>query len=298
MLGIEASARHYWRNGYALYRSWRGRRYYRRIARTISNDIFCVTIAGREFRFLTVDDFSKFHFFKTAGAPSGAIREEGLTRELTRLLPQSRCFADVGANVGYYSCIAAGLNPDLDICAFELDSLNVARMRQNIALNECRNIELVHAAVTDRGGEVTYERPPENDAMPCSTLTIAPPLFDRIAERRERVRAITLDEFFLARGILPDLVKIDVEGAEVEVLRGMEVIIRRARPTIFVEVHGVALPRFGHSPTDVVTFLRRHDYALYHVEDHRSGGNTAVLPLAAERSHDDLVLVIARPIPA
>ena len=291
---METLGRYVWRNIYAAYRTRRAAHLYRATGRTIRQDVFSVDVAGRTFRFLTTDDFSKFHFFVTDAGGEKA-REVGLTQELCKLLPRAKCFADVGANVGYYSCIAAGVNPAVSVYAFELDGLNVDRMRRNIELNGSKNIEIVHAAVTDAPGEVVYIRPPENNDMPCSTLTIAPQSFDRIGAREERVPAVTLDGFFLSRGAAPDVVKIDVEGAEFHVLRGMTKLIERHRPTIFVELHAVALPKFGHSIAEVIRFLRSWNYDLYHVEDHRRGADVRITPIPADGPVDHLVLVAARP---
>jgi len=293
LLRIENPARQIWRNVYAARNSWRGSRTYRRIGRTIDRDVFVARVGNKEVRFLTVDAFSKFHFFASKGSTEGA-REQGLTAQLSARLQSARCFADVGAHVGYFTCIASALNPALKVFAFELDRLNADRLRENVRLNGCTNVEIVHAAVTESSGEITYARPPEAADMPYSTLTIAPPSFHRVGVGEERVAAISLDDFFRDRGVMPDIVKIDVEGAEYSVLRGMEQLIRSAAPTIFIELHPAALPRFGHSVANIVSFLSRHGYELCQIPDHRSGSRTDLIPVEDDRL-ENLALLVALP---
>jgi hypothetical protein len=59
-----------------------------------------------------------------------------------------------------------------------------------------------------------------------------------------------------------DIVQIDVEGAEWEVLRGMENLLTRDRPTLLIELHGPLLPRFGTTKADFLRWLGDRDYDI------------------------------------
>lgn len=67
----------------------------------------------------------------------------------------------------------------------------------------------------------------------------------------------------------PSIVKIDVEGAELSVLKGMQATIERRTPTLFIEVHPDLLRRFGHRQSQVLEMLKNHGYKLTKAEDHR-----------------------------
>jgi hypothetical protein len=69
------------------------------------------------------------------------------------------------------------------------------------------------------------------------------------------------------------VLKIDVEGAEMRVLRGMQRLIERARPTLFLELHPPALPLFGNSVREILGFLGERGYSVHELEDLRGMGS-------------------------
>jgi hypothetical protein len=71
----------------------------------------------------------------------------------------------------------------------------------------------------------------------------------------------------------PSIVKLDVEGAELSVLRGMKVTIKRCTPILFIEVHPGLLRQFGHQQSQVLDLLKSHGYRLTKAEDHREDSN-------------------------
>lgn len=83
-----------------------------------------------------------------------------------------------------------------------------------------------------------------------------------------RVRAITLDAYCGRTGVWPDLLKIDVEGAELQVLHGATGILSRPlAPAVLFECLAVTYKRFGYSPQDVIDFLRAFGYRIYRLAE-------------------------------
>jgi hypothetical protein len=83
------------------------------------------------------------------------------------------------------------------------------------------------------------------------------------------VAAITLDVFFQNKYIKPDVVKIDVEGAETKVLRGMTRLLRNYNPTLFLEIHPLNLPLYKSSVSAILMLLMENEYKVFEIDDMR-----------------------------
>ncbi len=123
------------------------------------------------------------------------------------------------------------------IVAFEPLHSTANLLRRNLKLNHIDNVEVIEKALSDRNGPATfylYEGNEMNSLLPTHMS------FDRDNEESHGntiVETVRLDDYNFS----PDLVKIDVEGAELDVLKGMKETIRRTRPILLVEVHVKAL---------------------------------------------------------
>lgn len=173
-----------------------------------------------------------FRFFRKFGHSAGA----SLLERLRRIRGQPRRIVDIGANIGEISLYFSRSLPEAKILAVEASSENVAEFERNRALQtfETGNLELMHAAVADRAGDIEITI----GAGDMNTILVeegVKRLRDRGTTGVERVRAVTLDTVIEAAGGGPvDLMKIDIEGAEP--LLG-DALVRHADSirTIFVE---------------------------------------------------------------
>jgi FkbM family methyltransferase len=134
---------------------------------------------------------------------------------------------DIGANVGYFSLLAAVLTgPDGKVAAFEPLPRNIHYLKRHIQLNCLGNIEVIEAAVSDREGQAHFN-------LGASSA------MGHIADEGEiEVQIVALDPL-LDEGRLPppDVIKIDVEGAEYEVLQGARKLLADHRPLLFLDTH-------------------------------------------------------------
>jgi FkbM family methyltransferase len=159
--------------------------------------------------------------------------EQELLMRLTR--PGDVVF-DIGANVGFYTLLAAHLVGDRgSVVAFEPAARNVGYLRRHLELNALTNVRVLEAAVGDRVGTAVFETGPTFS----EGRLVAD---DSPGPGQCRIGLVTLDDL-LARGEvpLPKLLKIDVEGAEYAVLRGAVNLLERARPEILLSTHTTAV---------------------------------------------------------
>ncbi len=141
-------------------------------------------------------------------------------------------FVDVGANVGYFSLLAArAVGADGQVVAIEAVSELAEAIRANALLNQLDNISVVEAAASDTVGEVELMLAEHPGGATISAADTPPDLVGR-----RRVRTVTIDGLVAAGDLpAPAMVKIDVEGAEFPVLDGMADLLARHRPAVLCE---------------------------------------------------------------
>jgi FkbM family methyltransferase len=155
---------------------------------------------------------------------------------------------DLGANVGFYTLIAAARSGSTGrVYAFEPLPRNVAFLRQHLHYkpSDAADVEVIEAAVSDIEGTAAFQESPS-------------PAMGRLMETGGlQVKTVTLDEMVLDRGLpAPDVIKIDVEGGEKRVLDGAIKTLGRAHPVIFLATHG------SRAHAECCSLLRTLGYGL------------------------------------
>ena len=190
-----------------------------------------------------------FRMYATANDDQFLIEDEREYRLLEFALNQRLgCVYDIGANVGlhtlFYSHVADR------VVAFEPAPAAFARLSDNIRLNNRTNITTMNVALSDRTATLDFL---DNGVGQTGTLITSATHAQGF--RKIQVPAHRLDDLDLPA---PDLLKIDCEGAEMQVLRGAEATLRKHRPKVHLEVH----PLLGVSEDEVRAFLTGVGYAI------------------------------------
>lgn len=206
---------------------------------------FAVPMAGRFIRFvsrLVVGKRGKImrgvgaglNFDATGGFPGYILgtTEPQEQRILARLLKPGETFYDVGANIGFYSTLAGRLTgPSGRVYAFEPFPESAASARRNAEMNDFDHVQVIEAAVTREDQIISLaigESPAHHSTAHAEN-----------GEKSLKVRATSIDSFSQESASQPDIIMIDVEGAEMDVLHGMIGTIRSCKPTILCEVHWI-----------------------------------------------------------
>jgi len=157
---------------------------------------------------------------------------------LRKYLRPGMAVYDIGANIGFFSLLAARLvGATGRVTAFEADPEIAARLGENVARNQGGPISVEGKAVWSSSSPVLFARA-DAEVSPDRGLGH---VIDNAAERSApgtiRVEAVSVDEY-VGKSAAPDFIKCDVEGAEVEVFRGAEKLLSERQPIILCEMHG------------------------------------------------------------
>lgn len=134
---------------------------------------------------------------------------------------------DIGANVGFYTILASRLVGKAGhVYAFEPAPENMAFLQKHLAINSIRNVTTFDCAVTNSVGTISFEEGSNR-------------FLGHVSPRGNIVvKATSLDHLFLNSEILlPNVIKMDIEGTELDALRGAEKVLEQCAPIIFLATH-------------------------------------------------------------
>jgi FkbM family methyltransferase len=192
----------------------------------------------------------------------GGIREPLQTQLAMREIGRGDVALDIGAHIGYYTLIFAKLVGDEGkVFAFEPDPDNFALLERNIRANGYRNVILERKAVSNLTGRVRLYLSEESSGGHT--------LFAYHDRRQQlEVDAVRLDDYFKHYTGRIDYIKMDIEGAEAEAIRGMPNLLRTHETlklvTEFAPHH---IKMSGIEPEEFLKMLARHGFELYNVNE-------------------------------
>jgi FkbM family methyltransferase len=213
--------------------------------------------------------------------------EEATTRCLERHLGPDDVFLDIGANLGFYTMLAATLTSGGHVHAFEPHPGLLAHLRESCLLNNLSDIVTVAPyAVSGRDGEtLTLHLPRNAEHLGIASLYPHEYLDDGPSVS---VPTTTIDTYLAMHTAPGDcVVKIDVEGAELEVLKGMKRLLTAARARLLIvemspsriqleDGHPVERHQGAATPSDIEQYLGSFGYAPFEIS--RTGELAGALP--------------------
>ena len=181
---------------------------------------------------------------------------------LQRILKPGMTFVDAGANMGLYSVFAARrIGPRGTVLAIEPSGREFEILLKNAKLNALSNLRTIHKALSDRVSEVELSVAPLGKS---GHNTLGAFAYDTQLDHRERVQTEKLDDIVHSEGLgHVDLIKMDIEGAEVAALRGAAETLNKFKPVLLIELSDRALQHQGAKSAEVLALLEQHGYRIY-----------------------------------
>jgi FkbM family methyltransferase len=136
---------------------------------------------------------------------------------------------DIGAHVGFYTLLGSVLVGGRgQVVAFEPVPRNLSYLKKHLQINSVSNVEVVEAAVSDRHGHVRLSSGPSSSMWHID------------AQGDLEVQAVSLDELVLSEKLPPpDVIKMDIEGAEFLALNGSARVVKEFHPALLLSTHGI-----------------------------------------------------------
>lgn len=194
--------------------------------------------------------------------PDGSVEKEttpGMNYEpsVTTLLDDifrnsSYCFLDIGAHYGYYTVYVAKLSPDSTILSFEPGAKHLEVLRTNLLVNNVSS-QVYDVALSDETGDIPFHN---------KTMKV------KEGQEIEVVKAIQFDELCSRDGLTPEVMKIDVHGAEGKVLHGMKKALRKFVAHLLIEIHAARL-LVDYTHQQVLDLLLETGFTVFELENFR-----------------------------
>jgi FkbM family methyltransferase len=144
------------------------------------------------------------------------------------------------------------------VISFEPTPFTNSILRRTVRINGMQKVvEVRNEAVSNVSGHASFHDT-NNQASNANSLVRGPQTHHSL-----EVSTIALDDFAEARNLRPAVIKIDVEGSELDALRGATRLIRRVRPALWLALHPDAIKASGAKLQDIWDLLKVHDMVAY-----------------------------------
>ncbi len=168
-------------------------------------------------------------------------------------------FFDVGANIGLISLYILRHSPNTQVFAFEPGSRQRAQLETTVCANHLENITVLPYALSFEAGVTSFstsinDRDVGGDGLIDTGRSHG--------AKKEIVDTMTLDAFVSSRKVSADIIKIDIEGAELWALKGMINIIENDKPIIFFEMSPLNLEVYPYKADDIINFFTERKYSI------------------------------------
>ena len=171
---------------------------------------------------------------------------------------KSSLFLDIGANMGWYAISTALINSDLQVHAFEPVPSTFRNLSRNTLINDVRNVSLHNFGLSDVKSNLDFYYDKEGSGNASSKN-----LSDRDDVLKLSAEVMRLDDLDFIKNKTIDFIKIDVEGAELLVIKGASIKINKDKPMIFCELLRKWSSKFGYHPNDLISLLGDMGYKCY-----------------------------------
>ena len=176
------------------------------------------------------------------------------------LLDSKSSFIDIGANIGYYSLIAAKhFNDQGQVISLEPDAINYALLKNNVTLNKLNNIQALNLACSDKVGTATIKKSVDNfgdHRLLAEESTLL--------EENDYIKTTTVDLLIEELNIPPSLIKIDTQGSELSILLGMRNFFDELHEesVVILEYWPHGIRDRGQSTGQLLNFLEQYDLEM------------------------------------
>ena len=239
-----------------------------------SPDALTVRAGSHSLQFETRSEIAKRWFYPRYA--DGTPHEPPIVDWLLQRINAETQFLDVGANVGFYTVLAASVCSRGRVIAVDVDPRLICEIIGNISAGGLSNAEAICGAAWDRSGDVLVFQPEQTDNLSTNRV-VSNQTNSAFAATNVGCVSFTIDALCHERKFRPTAAKIDVEGAEPQVLRGMTDTLP-GLSTLLLEIHPARIAETGEKISEIFQTLSQLRFDCRLVEDHRGQAQMRPLP--------------------
>lgn len=190
------------------------------------------------------------------------VYEEAETKFVERFLKEGMTVIDIGAHYGLYTLLASRkVGATGKVIAFEPSPRELRRLILNLKLNRCFNVKVEPIALGNETGIAEFFLA-DAKRTGCSSLRAQK---GKSSLRKIKVPIVRLDDYLMLNRIENvDFIKVDAEGAELEILKGsLQTLSRHKRPIWLAEVRDICTQIWGYKAKEILSFLLSFDYLWF-----------------------------------
>ncbi len=229
------------------------------------------------------------------------IWEPAVTQWVSARLRPGDVFIDVGANIGYFSLLAAkSVGETGKVVAIEASPVIFSLLQHNLSLNQTHQVRAVNIAVADQPGKIALFHGTDYNSGETTTISGQGLDFHGEVDALPLTAILEPDELQRAR-----LIKIDIEGGEWSAICGIFACLPDLSPVLewIIEMHPAQLQALGRSGDDIVTLFASAGYHAYHLQNYALPVDCIdplkpVRPVRFQRAIDEEMLVVFSKIDA
>jgi FkbM family methyltransferase len=208
--------------------------------------------------FLMSPDFT-FYKFEEWGS-----RKNNFFRKLIELAREKKVVFDIGTHIGICTLPISRVIKKGGLCySFEPAEANRRYLETHLKINNVGNVIVIPYLVGDKCGDCVefYESSSDSGMNSLCQPEDKGSIYNKVVKEQ-----IILDSFVAKNGCIPELIKIDVEGAEIGVLRGAKDVLKKYHPEIILSIHPKHIKRLGHTVSELTVLIHKFDYQIYNVD--------------------------------
>ena len=175
------------------------------------------------------------------------------------LCKKKKTIIDVGAHIGLFSlCAARNSEKDSKVFAFEPAKLNYSFLKNHIRKNDFEN-KIISFKILLGNDFKTTELFTENEVSGKNSTSN----YNQKFRNLEKIEQTTIDFFCKDKKIIPEIIKIDAEGAEIDILNGSITVLKSYHPIIFLSVHPKILSYKKQTTEELFDLLKSFNYKIF-----------------------------------
>jgi FkbM family methyltransferase len=175
---------------------------------------------------------------------------------------------DIGGDQGQFTIFFAHrVGADGQVVVFEPNPRSYRRIQRNVQLNDFRNVRVMPIGLGAQRAKLQFAFPTLEPARGTADPAIAKAIRNEASATGCEIEVNSLDDEIVRSGLpLPHFIKVDVEGMEYPVLKGMRSTLMTHRPRLSIEIHGANMSDKIANAGRVVGFLEELGYRMRHIE--------------------------------